>query len=146
MTNVDISHTDYAKQLIQSLEQDRTFNIELKEASNVFLEKSVETYYDFYEKGKRGSFFNCVIFYFPEPRQSDVGLFIEDTRGLYIKADHKVIATEDNKSCTMMRSFIPHNSKSFSTKEIQSIKDIYLKAIYKTAEQVFHLDNKKTNN
>jgi hypothetical protein len=36
MTNVDISHTDYAKQLIQSLEQDRTFNIELKEASNVF--------------------------------------------------------------------------------------------------------------
>ena len=143
MTNVDISHTDYAKQLIQSLEQDRTFNIELKEASNVFLEKSVETYYDFYEKGKRGSFFNCVIFYFPEPRQSDVGLFIEDTRGLYIKADHKVITTEDNKSCTMMRSFIPHNSKSFSTKEIQNIKDIYLKAIYKTAEQVFHLDNKK---
>ena len=143
MTNVDISHTDYAKQLIQSLEQDRTFNIELKEASNVFLEKSVETYYDFYEKGKRGSFFNCVIFYFPEPRQSDVGLFIEDTRGLYIKADHKVIATEDSKSCTMMRSFIPHNSKSFSTKEIQNIKDIYLKAIYKTAEQVFHLDNKK---
>jgi len=141
MTNVDISHTDYAKQLIQSLEQDRTFNIELKEASNVFLEKSVETYYDFYEKGKRGSFFNCVIFYFPEPRQSDVGLFIEDTRGLYIKADHKVIATEGNKSCAMMRSFIPHNSKSFSTKEIQSIKDIYLKAIYKTAEQVFHLDN-----
>lgn len=146
MTNLDISHTDYAKQLIQSLEQDRTFNIELKEASNVFLEKSVETYYDFYEKGKRGSFFNCVIFYFPEPRQSDVGLFIEDTRGLYIKADHKVITTEDNKSCTMMRSFIPHNSKSFSTKEIQNIKDIYLKAIYKTAEQVFHLDNKKTNN
>jgi len=75
-----------------------------------------------------------------------VGLFIEDTRGLYIKADHKVIAMEDNKSCTMMRSFIPHNSKSFSIKEIQSIKDIYLKAIYKTAEQVFHLDNKKTNN
>jgi hypothetical protein len=146
MTNLDISNTDYAKQLIQSLEQDRTFNIELKEASNVFLEKSVETYYDFYEKGKRGSFFNCVIFYFPEPRQSDVGLFIEDTRGLYIKADHKVITTEDNKSCTMMRSFIPHNSKSFSTKEIQNIKDIYLKAIYKTAEQVFHLDNKKTNN
>jgi len=101
MTNLDISNTDYAKQLIQSLEQDRTFNIELKEASNVFLEKSVETYYDFYEKGKRGSFFNCVIFYFPEPRQSDVGLFIEDTRGLYIKADHKVIATEDNKSCAL---------------------------------------------
>lgn len=146
MTNLNISNTDYAKQLIQSLEQNRTFNIELKEASNVFLEKSVETYYDFYEKGKRGSFFNCVIFYFPEPRQSDVGLFIEDTRGLYIKADHKVITTEDNKSCTMMRSFIPHNSKSFSTKEIQNIKDIYLKAIYKTAEQVFHLDNKKTNN
>ncbi|MDB4022953.1 hypothetical protein N9481_02385 [Pelagibacteraceae bacterium] len=143
MTNLDISNTDYAKQLIQSLEQDRTFNIELKEASNVFLEKSVETYYDFYEKGKRGSFFNCVIFYFPEPRQSDVGLFIEDTRGLYIKADHKVIATEDSKSCTMMRSFISHNSKSFSTKEIQNIKDIYLKAIYKTAEQVFHLENKK---
>ena len=50
MTNVDISHTDYAKQLIQGLEQDRTFNIELKEASNVFLEKSVETYYDFMKK------------------------------------------------------------------------------------------------
>ena len=50
MTNLDISHTDYAKQFIQSLEQDRTFNIELKEASNVFLEKLVETYYDFYEK------------------------------------------------------------------------------------------------
>ena len=143
MTNLDISHTDYAKRLIQSLEQDRTFNIELKEASNVFLEKSVETYYDFYEKGKRGSFFNCLIFYFPEPRQSDVGLFIEDTRGLYIKADHKVIVTEDAESCNMMRSFIPHNSKSFSTKEMQNIKDIYLKAIYKTAEQVFHLENKK---
>ena len=55
MTNVDISHTDYAKQLIQSLEQDRTFNIELKEASNVFLEKSVETYYDFYEKWELGN-------------------------------------------------------------------------------------------
>ena len=55
MTSVDISQADYAKQLIQHLEQDKTFNIELKEASNVFLEKSVETYYDFYEKGKRGS-------------------------------------------------------------------------------------------
>ena len=41
MTNLDIPHTDYANQLIQSLEQDRTFNIELKEASNAFLEKSV---------------------------------------------------------------------------------------------------------
>jgi len=49
MTNVDISSSDGAKQLIQHLEQDKTFNIELKEASNVFLEKSVETYYDFYE-------------------------------------------------------------------------------------------------
>ena len=91
MTSLDISQADYAKQLIQKLEHDKTFNIELKEASNVFLEKSVETYYDFYEKGKRGSLFNCLIFYFPEPRQSDVGLFIEDIRGLYIKEDHPVI-------------------------------------------------------
>ena len=143
MTDLDISQADYAKQLIQSLEQDKTFNIELKEASNVFLEKSIETYYDFYEKGKRGSLFNCLIFYFPEPRQSDVGLFIEDRRGLYIKADHPVIPTQDNSSYTIMRTFIPHNFKSFSTKEIQAIKAIYLKAIYKTAEQVFHLDNKK---
>ena len=67
MTNLDMSQADYAKQLIQHLEQDKTFNIELKEASNVFLEKSVETYYDFYEKGKRGSLFNCLIFYFPDP-------------------------------------------------------------------------------
>ena len=140
MTNLDISQADYAKQLIQSLEQDKTFNIELKEASNVFLEKSVETYYDFYEKGKRGSFFNCVIFYFPEPRQSDVGLFIEKTSGLYIKADHKVIPTADNSSLSMMRSFLPQNSKSFSMKEIENIKAIYLKAIYKTAEKVFYLD------
>ena len=140
MTNLDLSQADYAKQLIQILEQDKTFNIELKEASNVFLEKSVETYYDFYEKGKRGSLFNCLIFYFPEPRQSDVGLFIEDIRGLYIKADHSVIPTQDNNSYTMMRTFLPHNSKSFSMKEIEDIKAIYLKAIYKTAEKVFHLD------
>ena len=52
MTSVDITQADDAKQLIQHLEQDKTFNIELKEASNIFLEKSVETYYDFYEKGK----------------------------------------------------------------------------------------------
>ncbi len=39
MTNLDISQADYAKQLIQILEQDKTFNIELKEASNVFLRK-----------------------------------------------------------------------------------------------------------
>ena len=140
MTSVDMSQADYAKQLIQHLEQDKTFNIELKEASNVFLEKSVETYYDFYEKGKRGSLFNCLIFYFPEPRQSDVGLFIEDIRGLYIKADHPVIPTQDNTSYTMMRTFLPQKSKSFSIKEIQDIKAIYLKAIYKTAEKVFHLD------
>jgi len=44
MTKLDISPSDDAKQLIQHLEQDKTFNIELKEASNIFLEKSVETY------------------------------------------------------------------------------------------------------
>ena len=140
MTKLDIYPSDDAKQLIQHLEQDKTFNIELKEASNVFLEKSVETYYDFYEKGKRGSLFNCLIFYFPEPGQSDVGLFIEDIRGLYIKTDHPVIPTQDNTSYTMMRTLLPQNSKSFSMKEIQYIKENYLKAIYKTAEKVFHLD------
>ena len=136
----NLAQTNYAQQLIHKLEKDKTFNIELKEASNTFLEKGMETYYDFYEKGKRGSLFNCLIFYFPEPRQSDVGLFIEDIRGLYIKADHSVIPTQDNTSYTMMRTFLPHNSKSFSIKEIQDIKAIYLKAIYKTAEKVFHLD------
>ena len=136
----NLAQTNYAQQLIHKLEKDKTFNIELKEASNTFLEKGMETYYDFYEKGKRGSLFNCLIFYFPEPRQSDVGLFIEDIRGLYIKADHPVIPTQDNTSYTMMRTFLPHNSKSFSMKEIQDIKGIYLKAIYKTAEKVFHLD------
>ena len=136
----NLAQTTYAQQLIHKLEKDKTFNIELKEASNTFLEKGMETYYDFYEKGKRGSLFNCLIFYFPEPRQSDVGLFIEDIRGLYIKADHPVIPTQDNTSYTMMRTFLPHNSKSFSIKEIQDIKAIYLKAIYKTAEKVFRLD------
>ena len=136
----NLAQTNYAQQLIHKLEKDKTFNIELKEASNTFLEKGMETYYDFYEKGKRGSLFNCLIFYFPEPRQSDVGLFIEDIRGLYIKADHPVIPTQDNTSYTMMRTFLPHNSKSFSIKEIQDIKAIYLKAIYKTAEKVFRLD------
>ena len=136
----NLAQTNYAQQLIHKLEKDKTFNIELKEASNTFLEKGMETYYDFYEKGKRGSLFNCLIFYFPEPRQSDVGLFIEDIRGLYIKADHSVIPTQDNTSYTMMRTFLPQNSKSFSIKEIQDIKAIYLKAIYKTAEKVFHLD------
>ena len=136
----NLAQTNYAQQLIHKLEKDKTFNIELKEASNTFLEKGMETYYDFYEKGKRGSLFNCLIFYFPEPRQSDVGLFIENIRGLYIKADHPVIATQDNTSYTMMRTFLPQNSKSFSMKEIQDIKGIYLKAIYKTAEKVFHLD------
>ena len=47
---------------------------------------------------------------------------------------------QDNTSYTMMRTFLPQNSKSFSIKEIQDIKAIYLKAIYKTAEKVFHLD------
>ena len=136
----NLAQTNYAQQLIHKLEKDKTFNIELKEASNTFLEKGMETYYDFYEKGKRGSLFNCLIFYFPEPRQSDVGLFIEDIRGLYIKADHPVIPTQDNTFYTMMRTFLPQNSKSFSMKEIEDIKAIYLKAIYKTAEKVFHLD------
>ena len=80
----NLAQTNYAQQLIHKLEKDKTFNIELKEASNTFLEKGMETYYDFYEKGKRGSLFNCLIFYFPEPRQSDVGLFIEDIRGLCV--------------------------------------------------------------
>jgi hypothetical protein len=137
---MELSHVNYAQQLIKSLDQDKTFIIELQEASNVFLEKSVETYYDFYFKGKRGSLFNCIMFYFPEPRQSDVGLFAEDTPHLYLKADHNVIQMDDQTTFKMIRTFTPQNSKSFSTKEIKEIKDIYLKAIYKTAEQVFHLD------
>ncbi|NQV78180.1 MAG: hypothetical protein HQ490_07480 [Lutibacter sp.] len=139
MSTSNLAQANYAQQLIQQLAEDRTFNIELKEASNIFLEKAMETYYDFYQKGKRGSVFNCLIFYFPEPRQSDVGLFIEDSPHLYLKADHQVILMPD-LSFKMMRSFIPQNATSFTTKEIEDIKAIYLKAIYKTAEQVFHLD------
>ena len=133
----NLAQTNYAQQLIHKLEKDKTFNIELKEASNTFLEKGMETYYDFYEKDKRGSFFNCVIFYFPEPRQSDVGLFTEPTPSLYIKADHRVIPMQDAKPYSMMRSFTPQNLQSFSTKELEDIKHIFIKAIYKTAEQIY---------
>ena len=138
MSNIEIPNNLLASQFLSELEKDQKFIIELREASNVFLEKSVETYYDFYFKGKRGSQFNCVIFYFPEPRQSDVGLFIEDSPfQLYLKADHNVIEMEDQKTFKMARSFMPKNNKVFSKDEINEIKKVYLKAIYKTAEKVF---------
>ena len=138
MNNIEVSNNFYANQLLSDFEKDQKFIIELREASNVFLEKSVETYYDFYFKGKRGSQFNCIFFYFPEPRQSDVGLFIEDNPvHLYLKADHNVIETEDKNIFKMTRSFVPQNTRTFSVDELENIKKIYLKAIYKTAEQVF---------
>lgn len=138
MSNIEVPHHLLASQLLTELEKDQKFIIELREASNVFLEKSVETYYDFYFKGKRESRFNCIIFYFPEPRQSDIGLFIEDSPlHLYLKADHNVIEMEDQTTFKMTRSFIPKNNKAFSKDEINEIKKIYLKAIYKTAEKVF---------
>jgi len=138
MSNIEIPNHLLASQLLSELEKDQKFIIELREASNIFLEKSVETYYDFYFKGKRGSQFNCIIFYFPEPRQSDVGLFIEDNPvHLYLKADHNVIETEEKNIFKMTRSFVPKNIKAFSTNELDNIKKIYLKAIYKTAEKVF---------
>jgi len=139
MSNIEVPHHLLASQLLTELEKDQKFIIELREASNVFLEKSVETYYDFYFKGKRGSQFNCIIFYFPEPRQSDIGLFIEDSPlHLYLKADHNVIEMEDQKTFKMTRSFIPKNNKAFSKDEINEIQKVYLKAIYKTAEKVFY--------
>ena len=39
----NLAQTNYAQQLIHKLEKDKTFNIELKEASNTFLEKGMET-------------------------------------------------------------------------------------------------------
>ena len=138
MNNIEISNNFYANQLLSDFEKDQKFIIELREASNIFLEKSVETYYDFYFKGRRGSQFNCIFFYFPEPRQSDVGLFIEDNPvHLYLKADHNVIETADKNIFKMTRSFVPQNTRTFSVDELENIKKIYLKAIYKTAEQVF---------
>ena len=138
MNNIEIPNNFYSNQLLSDFEKDQKFIIELREASNIFLEKSVETYYDFYFKGKRGSQFNCIFFYFPEPRQSDVGLFIEDNLvHLYLKADHNVIETEEKNIFKMTRSFVPENIKAFSTDELDNIKKIYLKAIYKTAEKVF---------
>ena len=138
MNNIEVPNNFYTNQLLSDFEKDQKFIIELREASNVFLEKSVETYYDFYFKGKRGSQFNCIFFYFPEPRQSDVGLFIEDNPvHLYLKADHNVIETADKNIFKMTRSFVPQNTRTFSVDELENIKKIYLKAIYKTAEQVF---------
>jgi len=138
MNNIEVSNNFYANQLLSDFEKDQKFIIELREASNIFLEKSVETYYDFYFKGRKGSQFNCIFFYFPEPRQSDVGLFIEDNPfHLYLKADHNVIETADENIFKMKRSFVPQNTRTFSVDELENIKKIYLKAIYKTAEQVF---------
>lgn len=138
MNNIEVSNNFYANQLLSDFEKDQKFIIELREASNIFLEKSVETYYDFYFKGRKGSQFNCIFFYFPEPRQSDVGLFIEDNPvHLYLKADHNVIETADKNIFKMTRSFVPQNTRTFSVDELENIKKIYLKAIYKTAEQVF---------
>ena len=138
MNNIEVSNNFYANQLLSDFEKDQKFIIELREASNIFLEKSVETYYDFYFKGRKGSQFNCIFFYFPEPRQSDVGLFIEDNPvHLYLKADHNVIETADKNIFKMTRSFVPQNTRAFSVDELENIKKIYLKAIYKTAEQVF---------
>lgn len=138
MNNIEVSNNFYANQLLSDFEKDQKFIIELREASNIFLEKSVETYYDFYFKGRKGSQFNCIFFYFPEPRQSDVGLFIEDNPvHLYLKADHNVIETADKNIFKMTRSFVPQNTRTFSVDELENIKKIYFKAIYKTAEQVF---------
>ena len=138
MNNIEVPNNFYANQLLSDFEKDQKFIIELREASNIFLEKSVETYYDFYFKGRKGSQFNCIFFYFPEPRQSDVGLFIEDNPvHLYLKADHNVIETADKNIFKMTRSFVPQNTRTFSVDELENIKKIYLKAIYKTAEQVF---------
>lgn len=138
MNNIEVSNNFYANQLLSDFEKDQKFIIELREASNIFLEKSVETYYDFYFKGRKGSQFNCIFFYFPEPRQSDVGLFIEDNPvHLYLKADHNVIETAIKNIFKMKRSFVPQNTRTFSVDELENIKKIYLKAIYKTAEQVF---------
>ena len=138
MNNIEVSNNFYANQLLSDFEKDQKFIIELREASNIFLEKSVETYYDFYFKGRKGSQFNCIFFYFPEPRQSDVGLYIENNPvHLYLKADHNVIETADKNIFKMTRSFVPQNTRTFSVDELENIKKIYLKAIYKTAEQVF---------
>ena len=138
MNNIEVPNNFYTNQLLSDFEKDQKFIIELREASNIFLEKSVETYYDFYFKGRKGSQFNCIFFYFPEPRQSDVGLFIEDNPvHLYLKADHNVIETVDKNIFKMKRSFVPQNTRTFSVDELENIKKIYLKAIYKTAEQVF---------
>ena len=138
MNNIEVPNNFYTNQLLSDFEKDQKFIIELREASNIFLEKSVETYYDFYFKGRKGSQFNCIFFYFPEPRQSDVGLFIEDNPvHLYLKADHNVIETVDKNIFKMKRSFFPQNTRTFSVDELENIKKIYLKAIYKTAEQVF---------
>ena len=60
MNNIEIPNNFYANHLLSDFEKDQKFIIELREASNIFLEKSVETYYDFYFKGKRGSQFNCI--------------------------------------------------------------------------------------
>lgn len=137
-TNIEIPSIDNAKLLIQKLENDKKFIIELREASNVFLNQSVETYYDFYFEGFKGSKFNCIFFYFPEPRQSDVGLFIESNPlSIIIRADHNVVQNRNKTEFEKIRSFLPLNVKTFLTMEIEEIKSIYLKAIYKTAEKVF---------
>ena len=138
--NIEIASNNKAKLLIKNLEQDEKFNIELREASNVFLKHFVETYYDFYFKDFRRSKFNCIFFYFPEPRQSDIGLFVESKpHNISMRSDHDVIEQENKIEFKKMRSFLPKNSKTFSNVEIANIKSIYLRAIYKTAEKVFFI-------
>ena len=53
------------------------------------------------------------------------------------RTDHNVIETADENIFKMKRSFVPQNTRTFSVDELENIKKIYLKAIYKTAEQVF---------
>tara|TARA_B100000780_G_C20888233_1_gene353472 strand:- start:58 stop:483 length:426 start_codon:yes stop_codon:yes gene_type:complete len=138
--NIETVNNDDAKLIIKKLEQDKKFIIELREASDVFLKQSVETYYDFYFEGFRGSKFNCIFFYFPTPRQSDVGLFVESNPlSINIRGDHNVVEQQDKITIKNMRSFLPQNSKIFSIEEITEIKRIYLKSVYKTAEKVFFI-------
>ena len=136
MSNINISGEERAKQIVQSLEHDKQFIIKLREASDTFLNKNMETYYDFFYKGIRGSLLNCVIFYFPEPREADVGLFIEtDLLRIRIRADFDVVLQED-QSFKSIRYFDPEKANEFSNAQMSEIQELFLQSIYKTAERV----------
>ena len=136
MTSLDISQADYAKQLIQILEQDKTFNIELKEASNVFLEKSWKRIMILRKKVSVAAYLIVLFFIFLNPGNRMLVYLLKMSEVVHLKQIIQLL--RHKKHLLYNDAYLPSAElQIFSMKEIQDIKAIYLKLFIKTAEKYF---------